>query len=432
MDKQLPNALKVEQEILGDMLTNKKNVARFIERLTVRDFYYDKHKKIFSHMIEMFAEGKMIGLTTFINKVGKDNLETVGGITYLTDLSCCAVAIQADEYIRILKEKSYRRKSIREMQKALRDAYNEEKNINETVGNMSNKLLQTDTESELVDDKSLMEITLNVIEERFRNNGQLPGFKSGFKTFDIVTGGANKGELIIVAGRPGAGKSAFMLNYADGLAKNGHKVGFISLEMTEEELGIRRLASNALIDMNKINFGNLEENDFTKIANTTNILAKRNNITFDCGSFQNLLTIRSKAMAMKQSKGLDVLIIDHCGLIQTAGRDLTREVGEISRGLKVLAKELDIAVVLLSQLNRGVEMRQDKRPMLSDLRDSGRLEEDANKVVMLYRDDYYNPNSEEKDILEVIIAKNRGGKNGTVKMIFKKEYQLICDLEKNY
>ncbi len=137
-------------------------------------------------------------------------------------------------------------------------------------------------------------------------------------------------------------------------------------------------------------------------------------------------------MAIKQSKGLDVLIIDHCGLIQTKGKDITREIGEISRGLKILAKELDIAVVLLSQLNRGVEARMDKRPMLSDLRDSGRLEEDANKVVMLYRDDYYNADTNDKDILEVIINKNRGGKVGTIKMAFKKEYQFICDLENDF
>ncbi len=432
MDKQLPNALQVEQEILGDMLTNKKNVARFIERLTVQDFYNDKHRKIFAHMIEMFAEGKTIGLTTFVNKVGKGNLETVGSITYLSELSCAPVGVQADEYIKILKEKSFRRKSIREMQQALKNAYDDTKDINEVVGNMSNNLLQNEENSNLIDDKELMEITLNTVEDRFRNNGKLPGFKSGFKKFDLVTGGANRGELILIAGRPGAGKSAFVLNYADGLAKYGSKVGFISLEMTEEELGIRRLASNALIDMNRISFGNLEENDFAKITNTTNVLAQRNNIVFDCSSYQNLLTIRSKAMAIKQSKGLDVLIIDHCGLIQTKGKDLTREIGEISRGLKILAKELDIAVVLLSQLNRGVEARMDKRPMLSDLRDSGRLEEDANKVVMLYRDDYYNADTNDKDILEVIINKNRGGKVGTIKMAFKKEYQFICDLENDF
>lgn len=432
MDKQLPCALKVEQEILGDMLTNKKNVARFIERLTVQDFYNDKHRKIFSHMIEMFAEGKTIGLTTFINKVGKSNLETVGSITYLSELSCAPAGVQADEYIKILKEKSFRRKSIREVQQALKNAYDDTKDINEVVGNMSNNLLQNEENSNLIDDKELMEITLNTVEDRFRNNGKLPGFKSGFKKFDLVTGGANRGELILIAGRPGAGKSAFVLNYADGLAKYGSKVGFISLEMTEEELGIRRLASNALIDMNKISFGNLKENDFAKIASTTNVLAKRNNIMFDCSSYQNLLTIRSKAMAIKQSKGLDVLIIDHCGLIQTKGKDVTREIGEISRGLKILAKELNIAVVLLSQLNRGVEARMDKRPMLSDLRDSGRLEEDANKVVMLYRDDYYNADTNDKDILEVIINKNRGGKVGTIKMAFKKEYQFICDLENDF
>ncbi len=287
MDKQLPNALKVEQEILGDMLTNKKNVARFIERLTVQDFYNDKHRKIFAHMIEMFAEGKTIGLTTFINKVGKGNLETVGSITYLSELSCAPAGVQADEYIKILKEKSFRRKSIREMQQALKNAYDDTKDINEVVGNMSNNLLQNEENSNLIDDKELMEITLNTVEDRFRNNGKLPGFKSGFKKFDLVTGGANRGELILIAGRPGAGKSAFVLNYADGLAKYGSKVGFISLEMTEEELGIRRLASNALIDMNKISFGNLEENDFAKIANTTNVLAQRNNIVFDCSSYQN-------------------------------------------------------------------------------------------------------------------------------------------------
>lgn len=434
MDKQLPNALKVEQEILGDMLSSKANLTKFIEKLQIEDFYNDKHKNIYKGMLELFSEGRPVNITMMVDKIGKDNLQTVGGITYLTDLSCGAVGVQPKEYIKILKEKSFRRKSIREMQRALRLAFDESKDINETVGNLSNNLLQNRDNNELIDDKTLMEKGLNEIEERMKNGGQIPGLKTGLKSFDIAMGGLERGRLNVVGGRPAMGKSAFSLRIAEGLAKNGYKVANISMEMMEEELAMRRLAAEGLVQVEKLKFGTLNDEDFVKIANATNNITKLNNIITDCGAYQTLLTIKSKAIAMKQSRGLDVLIIDHLGLITlpSSNKSQASLVGDLTRGLKQLAKELDISIILLCQLNRGVEARMDKRPLMSDLRESGSIEQDADNVMFLYRDDYYNPETEDKDILECIITKQRFGKVGTVKLCYKKEYQLICDLERNY
>lgn len=432
MNKELPNNIQVEQEVLGDMLTNKRNVSKFIEKLNIQDFYNDKHKRIFKNMLELFAEGRNISLTMLIEKVGKNNLETVGGITYLTDLSCGAIPLQPQEYIKVLKEKSFRRKSIREMQKALRMAYDDEKNINEVVGNMSNSLLENESNGEMLDDKELIERGLNEIEKRMRNGGQIPGMKTGLKSFDIATGGLERGRLNVIGARPAMGKSAFSLRLGDGLAQNGYKVGNISMEMMEEELAMRRLAAEGLVEMNKLKFGTLNDDDFIRVANATNKITKTNNMITDCSPYQTILTIKSKAIAMKQSKGLDVLIIDHLGLISlpNSNKSQTTLIGEVTRALKQLAKELDISVILLCQLSRACEQRADHRPMLSDLRESGNIEQDSDNIIFLYRDDYYNQETEDKDILEVIISKQRNGSVGTLKLAYKKEYQLITDLEK--
>lgn len=431
MNKELPNNLRVEQEILGNMLTNKRNIAKFIEKLVITDFYNTRHKEIFKNMLELFAEGRSINLTMLIDKVGKSNLEKIGGITYLTDLIAGAISLQPYEYIKTLKEKAYRRKSINEMQKALRGAYDEEKDINEVVGTMSNNLLEQEGNSELLDDKALIEKGLDEIEKRMRNGGQIPGMKTGLKSFDIATGGLERGRLNVIGGRPAMGKSAFSLRIAEGLAHNGYKVGNFSMEMLEEELAMRRLAAEGMVEMNKLKFGTLNDEDFLKIANATNKISKTNNIITDCNPYQTIMTIKSKALAMKQSKGLDVLMIDHLGLISLPNSNKSQAIliGEVTRALKQLAKELDISIILLCQLSRACEQRADHRPMLSDLRESGNIEQDSDNIIFVYRDDYYNPETEDKDILEIIISKQRNGQVGTIKLCYKKEYQLISDLE---
>ena len=271
---------------------------------------------------------------------------------------------------------------------------------------------------------------MDVIEKHYQNGGEIPGMKTGFTDFDRATNGLKKGEFFVIGGRPSMGKTLIALNMADGLAKNGYKVSIIELEMTAEALGIRRLAYNSNIASNKLQTGNLTDKEFIKIEETFNYLAKQGNVFTDCSDYQNILTIKAKAKAIKETKGLDVLIIDHLGLMDIKEREnRTYAIGEITRQLKLLAKELDINVILLCQLSRAVEMRADKRPMLSDLRESGNIEQDADLVVFAYRDEYYNPQTEDKNIMEWSIAKQRNGKTGTLKFAYLSDLQKIGNLD---
>ena len=256
---------------------------------------------------------------------------------------------------------------------------------------------------------------MDVIEKHYQNGGEIPGMKTGFTDFDRATNGLKKGEFFVIGGRPSMGKTLIALNMADGLAKNGYKVSIIELEMTAEALGIRRLAYNSNIASNKLQTGNLTDKEFIKIEETFNYLAKQGNVFTDCSDYQNILTIKAKAKAIKETKGLDVLIIDHLGLMDIKEKEnRTYAIGEITRQLKLLAKELDINVILLCQLSRAVEMRADK---------------DADLVVFAYRDEYYNPQTEDENIMEWSIAKQRNGKTGTLKFAYLSDLQKIGNLD---
>nr|DAN05318.1 MAG TPA: DnaB-like replicative helicase [Caudoviricetes sp.] len=290
-----------------------------------------------------------------------------------------------------------------------------------------NKLTEkVENKSSVKTDRELIEKALIEIEKRVNQGGDIPGMQTGIKDLDKATGGFEKGELNIIAARPSIGKTVMALNLLDGLSQNGYKVFLAELEMTEESLGIRRLANNATVEVNRIKFGNMQQEDFNKILQAASILGNRNNIFTDCTSNQSLLNIKSKAKAIRQSHGLDVIIIDNLTIMNIPNRQ-TRDVaiGEITKGLKSLAKDLEISVILLCQLSRAPEQRADHRPMLSDLRESGNIEQDADTVIMLYRDEYYNKETEDKNIMECIITKQRNGATGTVRLFYSSDYQRI-------
>lgn len=434
MNKQLPASIEAEQELLGEILNNRKRFIEVVEKLKPQDFYIEKHQEIFKIMCGLFAEGKEIGLVTLAESLGKENLEKIGGISYITSLIETRVPISISAYIKLLKDKSKRRNAIKTLVNGLGDLYDDKKETSAIIGHVQNEI--TDFEGEknkILTDEELFSKTMESIELHYQNGGEIPGMKTGFIDFDRATNGLKKGEFTVIGGRPSMGKTLIALNIADGLAKNGYKVGLVELEMTPEALGIRRLAYNANVQSSKLQTGRLTDQEFIKISETYNYLSKQGKIFTDCSDYQSILTIKAKAKAIKESKGLDVLIVDHLGLMDIKDREnRSYAIGEVTRQLKLLAKELDINVILICQLSRAVEQRADKRPMLSDLRESGNIEQDADLVVFAYRDEYYNKETEEKNIMEWIIAKQRNGRTGTLKFAYLSELQKIGNLDKIY
>ena len=283
--------------------------------------------------------------------------------------------------------------------------------------------------SSILEDAKLLTLTVDEIEKRYKNGGQISGMETGFINFDRATNGLKKGELVVIGGRPSMGKTLMALNIGDSLAENGYNVGLMELEMTPEALGFRRLAYNSNTEVQKLQTGKLNDVEFCKIATTFNRLAKNNKLFTDCSSYQNMLTIKAKAKAIKQAHGLDCLIIDHLTLMDIPSKNnRSQEIGDVTRGLKLLAKELDINVILVCQLSRAVESRNNKRPIMSDLRESGNIEQDADLIVFAYRDEYYYPDTDEKNIMEWIISKQRNGRTGTLKFKYFDKLQKIENL----
>lgn len=365
-----------------------------------------------------------------LRSLKKDNIEKAGGVSYVTNIMMNGFEIDPLQYIKILKDKSYRRFTIKKLQYAVKNMYDESsdayESIEETFSSLINK---AENKTSIIKDNDLLENTLVEIENRVKTGSMIPGMKTGFYSIDKNIGGFMRGELDIISGRPSMGKTMFALNIADGLGDNGYKIFLCELEMTEKAVGMRRLSYTSSVEVEKMRFGKLSEEEISKILNSTSKLAQRNSIYTDTSASQSLVTIRAKAKTLKHMYGLDVIIIDHLSLMNIAksqNRDIA--IGEVTRGLKIMAKELDVCIILICQLSRAVEQRNDKRPMLSDLRESGNIEQDADMVMFLYRDEYYNKYSKDKGILECIIGKQRNGRIGTIRLGYDERFQKISDL----
>lgn len=427
-----PAALEVEQQLLSALLVNTEAMNDVIDILSSNDFYRTDNQVIFESLKELYMTDVKPDITTVANKIGADKLAEIGGITYLSQLISSGIgSTNVKSYAQIIKEKSNRRKLIQAAQELMEKAYLEEVEITEIINSTQDKLLETTNvnESYIYTDEKLMNHTLNTVQDRFENGGEIPGMRTGLKLLDNAINGFKKGELNVIAARPSMGKTVFALNLADGLAAQGNKVALFEMEMTPEALGMRRLAAKALVDSIKLNRGQLNDNEWERIGRKTSEIAYRNNMFTDCSVNLSIEDIKARSKRIKQKHGLDVIVIDHLTLMKMpklSRRDL--EVGYVTMNLKALAKELDVTIILLSQLNRGVEQRADKRPMLSDLRESGSIEQDADLVMFLYRDEYYNPESEQKGVMETNIAKQRNGKTGVLKFAYKEEYQLITEM----
>ena len=427
----MPRDLRCEAEVLGAVFYNPKIMGQVVNELKISDFYSRANGIIYKHMCSLFAEGKDINLTLLVNSIGKDNLKDAGGITYITDIITGGLAVNPCPYIKIIKEKSYRRNVIRKFTEVIEKMYDEKTSPYEIIDSAVNDLLSCSCEkSKILRDSELFENTLLEIDKRIKAGGHIPGMETGLAPFDRNVGGFNKGDLNVIAGRPSMGKTLFALNLIDGLAQNGYKTFLCELEMVPEALGMRRLSRSSNVEVEKMRFGKLTDEEILSMFKVCEEMSKRDNIFTDCTPAQGLLNIKAKAKAIKQTYGLDIVVIDHLTLMnipEKSTRDLA--IGEITKGLKAMAKELDICVIILCQLSRAVEQRMDKRPMLSDLRESGNIEQDADMVAFMYRDEYYNRDSDESGILECIIGKQRNGRTGTLKFAYEPDFQKIIPID---
>lgn len=434
IEQPLPQDIEAEMSLLGAIISKNDSILDVIDFIKPDDFYKDSHKIIYKAMVDMYNKSIGIDPITLGNALGTENLQVIGGATYISNLiTITPSSSNIKNYAKIVKEKSDRRKIIKSCEDALGQAFNNDNKTDtkEIINSLEEKLLYVgiNSESRILTDSELMEKTLNMIQVNYQNGGDITGISTGYKGLDYVTNGLIKGDFIILAGRPSMGKTCLALNIANNVPKENN-IALFELEMSAEKLGARRLAAKSLINATKLPRGKLEPEEWTRVVNNSSLIAGKNNIFTDTTAGQTAQDIRAKCKKIKLKHGLDIVIIDHLTLITPVNLKESRvnQISEITRNLKNMAKDLNIAVICLSQLSRAPEQRSDHRPMLSDLRESGSIEQDADLVMFLYRDEYYNKDTDKKGILECIIAKQRDGRIGTIELSYQPEYQLITEM----
>ena len=436
-----PHDIEAEQAVIGGMLTDVEAVSASIEKLKESDFYREDHRAIFSAMLNLYNRAEPIDLITVkseLEAMGK--LDKVGGLEYLAELpEKVPTTANASKYIKIVEEKSILRNLIKTANEIIELGYDPTEDVENIMEGAEKKifnLMQDKDQKSYVPIKDILVESFTQLEELYNRKQHITGVPTGFVDLDYRTAGLHGSEFILIAARPAMGKSAFVLNIATNAAlKANVPVAIFSLEMSKEQMVNRILCSEAMVDSNKVRTGKLEDEDWAKLAGAIGPLSEAG-IYIDDTPGISIMEIRAKCRKLKLEKNIGLVVIDYLQLIQGSGRRASgsreQEIAEISRSLKILAKELNVPVIALSQLSRAVEQRPDHRPMLSDLRESGSIEQDADIVMFLYRDDYYNEESEKKNIAEVIIAKQRSGSTGTVDLGWLGSYTKFVNLEKRF
>ena len=434
--RQLPQSLEAEQAVIGAMLIDPACVAEVIELLRPEDFYAEEHQRIFETIYSMFNSARKIDPVTVLDQLkAQGYYDDAGGRAYLMQLmEVTPTSANVKEYAAIVRDKSMLRAiatAAGEIQTMAFSGAGSAAEIAELAEQKIYAVRQGREIKGLAPIKSIIMDLYAQLDERSRSDSDIPGLTTGFRDLDVALTGLNKSDLILVAARPGMGKTAFALNIALNAAKaSGKAVAVFQLEMSKDQLAARFLASEALLDSQKLKTGNLNQDDWIKIARATSVLAKTH-LFVDDNPAITVAEIKAKCRRLGDSLGL--IVIDYIQLMQTGGRrseNRVQEVAEISRGLKIMAKELNVPVVCLSQLSRAAEQRADKRPMLSDLRESGAIEQDADIVMFIYRDDYYVAESDEKNVAEIILAKNRHGATGTVELQWIGQYTTFSSRDR--
>ena len=435
-----PHSVEAEISVLGAMLQDSNAVLRAMELLSAEDFYLPEHRELFQVMAELSRNNTPIDTVTVHTELARrGTLEGVGGdANLLRILDAVPTTANVKAYIDIVREKSTLRKLIAACRDIASECYKQQTPVAETLAAAEKAIF--DIVMNRADGESLKPLgevivgTYDMIEEQAKNKGHLPGVPTGFIDLDSLTTGLHKGELVIVGARPSMGKTSFAMNIAAHAALNqGKKVAVFTLEMPREQIALRVLCSDARVDMQRVRKGTLSNEDWIKLANSLPTMVAAPMYIDDTAGITPT-QLRSRARRLMMDKGLDLIVVDYLGLMQADRRVENRqlEVSEISRQLKAIALDLKIPVVACAQLSRANKDRQDKRPVLSDLRDSGSIEQDADVVMFLHREEYYNKETDDKNIGEVIIAKQRSGPLGTVKLAWLSEYTTFANLARDY
>ncbi|HJD40742.1 MAG TPA: replicative DNA helicase [Candidatus Blautia stercoripullorum] len=437
MKRILPHSTEAEQSVIGSMIMSRDAIIEASEIITGADFYQQQYGIVFEAMIELNDEGKAVDLVTLQERLKEKDLPPeISSMEFVRDLlSAVPTSANVKYYAEIVAEKSMLRKLIKTTEEISNACYlgkEKTQDILETTEKKIFDLVQNRGSQEFVPIRQVVLNAIEKIEKASRNQGSVTGIPTGFIDLDYKTSGFQPSDLILVAARPSMGKTAFALNIAQYMAfRNDVTAAIFSLEMSKEQLVNRLLALESKVDSQNIRTGNLEDEEWAKLIEGANIIGN-SHLLIDDKPGISISELRSKCRKYKMEHNLGIIFIDYLQLMTGSGRSESRqqEISEISRSLKALARELNVPVVALSQLSRAVEQRPDHRPMLSDLRESGAIEQDADVVMFIYRDDYYNKDSENKNIAEIIIAKQRNGPIGTVNLVWMPNYTKFVNMKK--
>lgn len=434
-----PHNEEAERSVLGCMLMDRDAIAVAEDALVKEDFYQRQYGIVFEAMVELYREGKAVDPITLQDKLkGKEVPEELISLDFFRNLvDGISTSANAGQYAKIVHDKATLRALIKVTEEIGNECYLGKEEtadiLEKTERDIFGLLQKRNHMSDFVPIQDIVLNSLNAIEEASRTKGRVTGIATGFTELDYKLTGLHPAELILVAARPAMGKTAFVLNIAQHAAfKDDHAIAMFSLEMSKEQLVTRLMASESMIDSQQIRTGELRDSDWEKLLEGAALIGNSRLIIDDTAV--TLAEIRSKCRKYKQTYGIEMVIIDYLQLMSGSGarRNESRqqEISEISRALKVLARELNIPIIALSQLSRAVEARQDHKPMLSDLRESGAIEQDADVVMFLYRDEYYNPDTEKKNLAEVIVAKQRNGATGSIELIWLGQYTKFANKER--
>ena len=434
-----PHDTEAEQAVIGSMLTDKEAIISAIETLKEEDFYREDNKIIYSAILNLYNNSEPVDIITLKDELASmGKLEAIGGLEYLAELpEKVPTTANVDKYIKIVEEKSMLRKLLKTANEIISLGYDETQDVDVIMDTAEKKIfdtIQTRNQKGYVPIKDILVDTFTQLEQLYNKKQHITGVPTGFADLDYKTAGLHNSDLILVAARPAMGKSAFALNIATYAATRANvPVAIFSLEMSKEQMVKRILCSEAMVDSNKVRTGTIDDEEWSKLAEASGVLSE-SKIFIDDTPGISITEIRAKCRKLKLEQDIGLVIIDYLQLVQGTGKRTVgsreQEIAEISRSLKILAKEINVPVIALSQLSRAPEQRPDHRPMLSDLRESGSIEQDADIVLFLYRDDYYNEDSDKKNVAEVILAKHRSGSTGTVELLWLGNYTKFANIEK--